>query len=420
RTSFNDFKVEPSEGVWKKINGKLNLKQFLSPDFKHFNAYYLIAIIGIVAVMGVLFSNNTVENNQVSDAVVQKSNNELNDNSTINNLTITQHSKDSNSAIKLNENKHAEKKTAVKIESSRVSEVIPITQNQKLESVINLSKDSLTRLNQIKVLPPKPLFKLLNKEGCAPFEIKLQNFSKLAQNFEWSFGDGNTSKEISPGHIYLYPGVYTITLKATGNGGVAYSVIDSIIVHENISTKLSKSFDNKLFEDELFSIDSKSDQPAEYQWDFGDGYYSDEKRVTHAYKDKGNYTITLKTWTANNCYDSIKVADVEVLASKNKISFPNAFIPNMGGPSSGKYFNREIYNDIFHPKVKGEVAEYSLKIYSRTGALIFESNDINIGWDGYYQNRLMPEGVYPFIASGKFEDGQNYTNRGNITIIHRK
>ncbi len=116
------------------------------------------------------------------------------------------------------------------------------------------------------------------------------------------------------------------------------------------------------------------------------------------------------------------MANVQVVSLKKEIKlvFPNAFIPNSGGPSSGKYFNREIYNDIFHPKVKGEIAEYSLKIYSRTGALIFETKDINIGWDGYYQNKLMPEGVYPFIASGKFEDGSDFMKRGNITTIHRK
>ena len=96
----------------------------------------------------------------------------------------------------------------------------------------------MSELNKIAVLPPKPLFKLSNKQGCAPFKIQLDNYTELAQKYEWSFGDGNKSKDKNPTHTYRYPGVYNITLKATGIGGVAYSVIDSIIVHESVDNKV--------------------------------------------------------------------------------------------------------------------------------------------------------------------------------------
>ena len=111
---------------------------------------------------------------------------------------------------------------------------------------------------------------------------------------------------------------------------------------------------------------------------------------------------------------------IVVIKSNKKLAFPNAFCPNTGGPSDGKYSKREMFNDIFHPVVKGLLEEYNLKIYSRTGLPVFETNDVNIGWDGYYQNHLMPEGVYPYMVIGKFENGKKFQQRGNVTIVYRK
>ena len=59
-------------------------------------------------------------------------------------------------------------------------------------------------------------------------------------------------------------------------------------------------------------------------------------------------------------------------------------------------------------------------IFSKAGIEIFESTDISYGWNGYYQNRLLPEGVYLYIAAGEFEGGQKFHNKGDITILHIK
>lgn len=421
RSSFNEYKVEPSAEVWNKVNTKLNIKQFFSGDFKHFNVYYLSAILGIITIIGVLLSDISGSGAQMSKSINQNTDKETYTYKTSTDEVKPNHEYITQGKTKVVvENKQTKKYRKTKVETSRVSEVIPFTQNHELKSLNDLKEDTSAKLNLIKAQVPRPLFKLANKEGCAPFEIKLQNYSQLAQNYEWTFGDGTKSTDVSPSHTYQYPGVYAVKLKAIGPGGLAYSVFDSIVVHENIVNKITKSFDGELIENEQFSIRVKTNQKAEYEWDFGDGYYSDNENVTHKYEKQGNYTITLKTWTNNNCYDSVKVADVLVVESGNKIRFPNAFIPNPGGPSSGKYYNREFYNDIFHPVIKGTVAEYTLKIYSRTGAIIFETHDINIGWDGYYQNMLMPEGVYPFVSSGKFEGGEKFFRKGDITIIHRQ
>ena len=49
-------------------------------------------------------------------------------------------------------------------------------------------------------------------------EVVFTNFSQYADSYSWDFGDGNSSTEESPTHVYAAAGSYTVVLSATGNG----------------------------------------------------------------------------------------------------------------------------------------------------------------------------------------------------------
>jgi plastocyanin len=53
-------------------------------------------------------------------------------------------------------------------------------------------------------------------------EVTFINDSDLDDFWTWDFGDGNSSTELNPTHIFDEPGVYTVTL--TGNNGCAHSI----------------------------------------------------------------------------------------------------------------------------------------------------------------------------------------------------
>jgi hypothetical protein len=99
------------------------------------------------------------------------------------------------------------------------------------------------------------------------------------------------------------------------------------------------------------------------------------------------------------------------------IDFPNAFIPGSGGPAGGYY---SIKSDeaarIFHPSTSG-VTDYHLKIFSKLGIPIFESNDINIGWDGYIKGQLCEPGVYIWKVRGTFKNGEPFVKMGDVTLL---
>jgi PKD repeat protein len=49
--------------------------------------------------------------------------------------------------------------------------------------------------------------------------VTFTNLSVRANSYEWNFGDGNTSSEENPVHIYTDGGTFTVSLKAKGDGG---------------------------------------------------------------------------------------------------------------------------------------------------------------------------------------------------------
>jgi gliding motility-associated-like protein len=63
------------------------------------------------------------------------------------------------------------------------------------------------------------------------------------------------------------------------------------------------------------------------------------------------------------------------------------------------------------------VKEYKLEIYDRWGELIFESNDVTIGWDGYFKGKLCKSDVYIWKAKGKFYNGSSFNKAGDVTIL---
>ena len=102
---------------------------------------------------------------------------------------------------------------------------------------------------------------------------------------------------------------------------------------------------------------------------------------------------------------------------KCSLVFPNAFIPDKAGPSGGRYNINDLSDRIFYPRFREGIRDYDLKIFNRWGELLFESKDIEIGWDGYYKNQLCKQDVYVWKVVAKCSNGHDIINAGNVTLI---
>jgi gliding motility-associated-like protein len=153
-----------------------------------------------------------------------------------------------------------------------------------------------------------------------------------------------------------------------------------------------------------------------YWWDFGDGTTSTEFDPIHYYTEEGVYDVTLIANNPWNCPDTFLLAQATTATSAGDIRFPNAFTPGNTGPTDGVYDPLSFENDFFFPLYEG-VKDYHLQVFDRWGELVFESNDVHLGWDGYYRGSPAKQDVYAWKAYARFSDGRETTLSGDVTLL---
>jgi gliding motility-associated-like protein len=63
------------------------------------------------------------------------------------------------------------------------------------------------------------------------------------------------------------------------------------------------------------------------------------------------------------------------------------------------------------------ISKLTFRIYNRWGQKVFESNDVNIGWDGTYKGNPQPMDVYAYTVEAEYFDGTKVAKKGDITLI---
>ncbi|HSE71576.1 MAG TPA: phytase [Nocardioidaceae bacterium] len=166
--------------------------------------------------------------------------------------------------------------------------------------------DVETKTNLITVSPaPEPTsadFTGSPTSGVAPLEVSFTDTSTGAPtSWSWSFGDGGTSTQQNPTHVYDEPGTYTVALTANGPGGAdtetktGYITVTAAPVAPTASFTASPTSGTAPLT--VSFTDTSTGAPTSWSWDFGDGGTSTQQNPTHVYDDPGTYTVTL---TATN------------------------------------------------------------------------------------------------------------------------
>ena len=224
------------------------------------------------------------------------------------------------------------------------------------------------------------------------------------------------STEESPTYIFDEPGEYFVSLTAKNSNDEMSIHRELIKVNAvpNIQFSIDKTANNTNEFPVYFYNYTKGAES--YSWDFGDGSNSDATDPIHIYSTPGEYDVKLIATSLEGCTDSLVLNNI-LQNEKAIIKLPNAFCPNPSGPNGGYYSNGENTNEVFHPYLEEIPVEYKLRIFNRKGNLLFESSDINIGWDGYYMQKLQPQGVYIYKIRLKFENGETIVKMGDVTLF---
>ncbi|MCL4262726.1 MAG: PKD domain-containing protein [Anaerolineae bacterium] len=126
----------------------------------------------------------------------------------------------------------------------------------------------------------------------------------------WDFGDGNTSTETNPSHLYAAEGDYTVTLTAQNEVGsdVATAVVSILAMPQAAFTATNPT---ELGSATIFT-NTSTGGALSFWWDFGDTTTSTESSPSHTYATTGTFTVTL---TVSNAVGvDVATAVVEVIA----------------------------------------------------------------------------------------------------------
>jgi gliding motility-associated-like protein len=280
------------------------------------------------------------------------------------------------------------------------------------------------------ILHPYPIVSMASSlQGCAPLTASFSGIESRGipagqLKWRWDFGNGDTSDQQNPvGVNYPNQGKYKVQLRITntsGNCAVTVDSIDYVQAYPNPTALFSTDppFKTTVALPKFKTINQSSIPSApfspkmSYKWDFGTWYdpYDDtftsfEPRYAYG-KDTATYTIQLiVTSQPGGCTDTFRKA---VFVGPDIIVWiPDVFTPDGAGPGKNNTFNVTASN------FKG----INVTVYNRWGEKLYETNDINKGWDGMANGQECQSGVYVYhVEVTSFED-KVYKFDGTITLL---
>ncbi|MBW7989062.1 MAG: PKD domain-containing protein, partial [Planctomycetes bacterium] len=159
--------------------------------------------------------------------------------------------------------------------------------------------DTETRKGYIQVTmysAPVASFAAIPRSGNDPLVVQFTDTSTgRVSNWLWNFGDGKTSNEQNPNHMYKNTGSYIVSLTVVGPGGSdTETKMDYIQVTPSAPvanfTAQPRSGNGPLV---VQFTDISTGQVLSRLWDFGDGTTSSEQNPNHTYQNIGFYTVSL-------------------------------------------------------------------------------------------------------------------------------
>lgn len=122
--------------------------------------------------------------------------------------------------------------------------------------------------------------------------------------YSWEFGDGATSHEPQPQHVYTVPGEYRWTFTVAWDGSTC-SAQGAVTVSQPCTITCSAGVFPTSGEAPLLATFTPSiapshcNDPVIYHWDFGDGVTSAEPKPAHLYESQGTFSWSLTVTTGS-------------------------------------------------------------------------------------------------------------------------
>ena len=254
--------------------------------------------------------------------------------------------------------------------------------------------------------------------GCYPVTVNFTNTTSTTdfESVRVDFGDGSSANFNTIGvfsHVYSTPGLYTVTMTTASIFGCDYVTVFSNLIEAFDYPTASFTINPQkvsMFNPKVSLSSTSSADVVSLIWDIPSGNPSSstlsDVYTVYPLDSVNDYFVTLYVTNEDGCTDSITnfiQVHEEVL-----LYAPNTFTPD------GDKFN-QIWK-VFAVGLDPE--KFELQLFNRWGEMVFQTKDVNEGWDAIYKGKEVQEGTFNWsvFAGNKYDDNK-YIYRGSVNVI---
>ena len=274
--------------------------------------------------------------------------------------------------------------------------------------------DSVTHL-----INPNPIiqFAVDTPKACPPHCVDFFDSTTVAGanviKWVWNFGIDSSKIKNPVGICFEKPGSYDVALTATSDKGCTTTLKKDMYIETYAKPHAdfyANPFTVSQYDPTIRFYDQSSADVRSWTWNLGDGKIISPKTQNpiHTYEVgiSGKYLVKLFVVNDHGCVDST-YRTVEVLPEFT-FYIPNAFTPTRA----------DGINDTFFGKGVG-IIDYHIWIFDRWGNMVFNTTDINMGWDGRANNGEFIAQQDVFVWKVKLKDvfGKYHDYMGTVTLV---
>jgi gliding motility-associated-like protein len=340
------------------------------------------------------------------------------------------------------------------------------------------------------VVANTPLFSTENNTyiiECQGYKVDFKNSSQGGFDYFWDFGVPGISTDVSsafePSYTYPDTGTYLVKLVVNRNSTCPDSITRLVKIYPTFTSDYtSGGLLCPLSQLSFTDLSSSTLTPPSYwNWNFGDGIFSNIQNPSHAFATGGQYPVTLTSGNSFGCRDTttriVKLPKVDLILPDDTIVLknlplqlyargavtytwtPNSFMdnpnssnPNFVFPTVGSYTyivnattkdsclltdtvvvyvaddfilyvpnafspNGDFVNDVLRLTQGGFTKVNYFRIYNRFGQQLFYTTDIKDVWDGTHNGQPAEQGVYFWQAAATKIDGTQLKLKGDVTLL---
>jgi gliding motility-associated-like protein len=283
----------------------------------------------------------------------------------------------------------------------------------------NCESSAVTSTSEVVVAPiPDVQFSVLDGELCSPatFELVNETDPALVDEVYWYISDGQTFIATDSIEVdILKAGKYNVQMVIVTPDGC----IDSAGVNGMLTVYPKPRADFTYIPNPVTILNTEvqfqnySQGAVNYEWSIEEGNpdysFLENPTVNLPEGEVGDYDVDLFITSEFDCKDTIR--KIITVVPEVLIFTPNAFTPD-----------GDEFNSVWKPVIQGvDLYGVTIEIFNRWGEKIWESHDLDIGWDGTYGiglGRVRP-GTYVWkIRASDIINDDKYEWEGHVSVIY--